>query len=396
MSEPRRVRRRDLLTGGAAATVGAGVAIGTGSLRDTSQSPRSGVGRATPTMYPFNGRHQAGVTTPPQQFAALVAYDLRDGNDRDSLRRLMRIWTDDIDRLTHGEAALSDTEPELARHPAGLTVTVGYGSGFFTAAGLEERRPSWLRPLPAFQVDRLRVDWSHGDLVVQVCADDQLTVAHTVRLLTKDARTFCTTRWRQSGFRGPAGGGHASTRNLMGQVDGTRNPTAGRLVWCGDDSGWLRDGTSMVVRRIAMHLDTWDELDHTAREQVIGRRLSNGAPLTGAHEHDEPDLDAVDDDGLPVIASFAHIRRARTGQPTQRFLRRPYNYDEAPTGGRSTDTGLIFVTYQADVDLQFVPVQRRLDDSDLLNRWTTPIGSAVFAVPPGCRRGSYLGAPLVG
>ncbi|MDO8107879.1 Dyp-type peroxidase, partial [Isoptericola sp. b441] len=40
---------------------------------------------------------------------------------------------------------------------------------------------------------------------------------------------------------------------------------------------------------------------------------------------------------------------------------------------------------------QFLPVQRRLAELDLLNRWTTPIGSAVFWVPPGARAGEVLG-----
>jgi dye decolorizing peroxidase len=50
----------------------------------------------------------------------------------------------------------------------------------------------------------------------------------------------------------------------------------------------------------------------------------------------------------------------------------------------------------ADVDRQFVPVQRRLAELDLLNTWATPIGSAVFAILPGCAEGKILGASLLG
>jgi dye decolorizing peroxidase len=77
-------------------------------------------------------------------------------------------------------------------------------------------------------------------------------------------------------------------------------------------------------------------------------------------------------------------------------LRRPYNYDVAPSGDELSDSGLIFITFQADVDAQFVPIQRRLDELDLLNEWTSPIGSAVFAVLPGCRKREYLGQALLG
>jgi dye decolorizing peroxidase len=31
----------------------------------------------------------------------------------------------------------------------------------------------------------------------------------------------------------------------------------------------------------------------------------------------------------------------------------------------------------------------------LLNQWTTPIGSAVFAIPPGCQEGGYIGDTLL-
>lgn len=40
---------------------------------------------------------------------------------------------------------------------------------------------------------------------------------------------------------------------------------------------------------------------------------------------------------------------------------------------------------------QLVPVQRRLAEQDLLNIWTTPVGSVVAAALPGCREGEYLG-----
>ncbi len=57
-------------------------------------------------------------------------------------------------------------------------------------------------------------------------------------------------------------------------------------------------------------------------------------------------------------------------------------------------SGLLFASYQADVDRQFLPIQRRLDESDMLNEWTTPIGSAVYAIPPGCAEGGFIGESL--
>jgi deferrochelatase/peroxidase EfeB len=53
--------------------------------------------------------------------------------------------------------------------------------------------------------------------------------------------------------------------------------------------------------------------------------------------------------------------------------------------------GLLFAAYQADADRAFVPVQRRLQGKDALNRWITHVGSAVFALPPGCAEGGVVG-----
>jgi iron-dependent peroxidase len=53
------------------------------------------------------------------------------------------------------------------------------------------------------------------------------------------------------------------------------------------------------------------------------------------------------------------------------------------------------VAYQADPVAQFVPIQKRLEQLDMLNTWTVPVGSAVFAIPAGVREeGGYIGESL--
>ena len=162
----------------------------------------------------------------------------------------------------------------------------------------------------------------------------------------------------------------------------------------GSAQPWLAGGTQMVLRRIRMELDTWDELDRSSKELAIGRRLDNGAPLTGQHETDPVDVTAMRN-GIRVIPPNSHVALAHPQQPGERFLRRPYNYDDPPTAGETSDSGLIFVTFQRDIDRQFVPVQRRLAEFDAMNRWITPIGSAVYVIPPGVQPGRYLGIQLL-
>ena len=389
--------RRTFLLGGAVAGVGAVAAIGVDAAASAQDAAPSAPLNGEVTV-PFYGIHQAGIDTDAQAHASLIALDLRPEVDRDGLRRLLRTLTDDAARLTRGEGALADTEPELATAPARLTVTFGFGAELVARAGAVA--PPWLRPLPAFSIDRLRPEYGDGDLLLQIAADDPVTVAHAARMLLKDARAFATPRWVQQGFRRAHGTERPGTtmRNLFGQVDGTANPVPGTtafddVVWARD--GWLTGGTGMVVRRIAMNLDTWDHLDRPGRDQAVGRFQATGAPLTGTDEFDEPDFAAKDAIGFPVIPEFSHLRRSRPEDPSQRIFRRGYNYDQTPPAGDVSDAGLVFVSFQADVDAQFVPIQQRLDELDLLNQWTTPIGSAVFAVPPGCAEGGFIGEGIL-
>ncbi|MEV0453889.1 Dyp-type peroxidase [Catellatospora methionotrophica] len=399
MSDNARWARRRLLTGGGLA---AGAALaGAGLLSTRQEQPptaaavsQAAVGEAT---VDFHGTHQAGVVTPPQAHAVLLALDLRRGVDRQGLARMMRLLTDDAARLTQGRAALADTEPELAARPARLTVTFGFGPDLFDKLDLVHAP---VKQLPAFSIDRMQPQWCGGDLLVQICSDDPVTVTHTQRMLVKDARAFTTVRWLQRGFRRAAGADPAAMtqRNLLGQVDGTIQPpedTHDRTVWINSGPGWLHGGTTVVVRRIRAELETWDAVDRGGKELTIGRRLDTGAPLTGGAEHDPADYAATDSLGLPVISAFAHIRRAHVADPARRILRRPYNYDDGLAADGTPDAGLVFAAYQADIDTQFLPIQQALAESDLLNEWTTPIGSAVFVIPPGCQLGGFVGQTLL-
>lgn len=412
--------RRSILIGGGLAAGGVAVgAAGVGAVAAAAQDNALAdiesaetaqrnvfVGDAT---VPFYGKHQPGIDTTPQALAQFNAYTLKSNVDRAAAVRMLKLLTDDIARMMEGTPALADTAPELAYTPARLTITIGFGPGFFDKTGTAKQKPPSLRQLPAFsKIDKLRKEYTGGDLLLQIAADDPLVLSHSARMLTKDIRSFTDIAWVQKGFLRARGVAPESQtpRNLFGQIDGTVNPAAGsmdfnRVVWSSRESQpqnpeWFDGGTMAVVRRISMDLDKWDELDRKSMEEALGRTLSNGAPLTGQKESDTPDLDKKNAVGLPVIPSFSHIRRSHATSENEQMLRRPYNYAVETTNPAGTDSGLIFTAYVGDVDKQYVPVQQRLNDGDLLNEWTTPIGSAVFAIPPGCPEGGWIGQQLLG
>lgn len=407
-----RFDRRALFTGGAVG-VGLGGALGAiATLGATGSFGRGGVlealgsgDAAEPTVHPFgeerqscHGTHQAGITTPQSAHIRFAAYQLRPEVDADALRRMFRVLTEDIEGLTSGDSPLADPEPELAERPAGLTITVGVGHELVQRVD-EAKQPSWLGPLPEFSRDQLGAGYDGGDLLVIVQSDDALPLAHAHRMLHRDLVGFADPLWTQNGFHRARGADESgrTMRNMMGQVDGTVNPVPededfDGLVWLGTDAGWLSGGSALVLRRIRMELDTWDRVDRPGREASIGRRLSDGSPLSVAEgeggEHTPADFSAKDALGFAAIPMASHIRRAHSENSSERIFRRAANYDDG------TEAGLLFACYQRDPSTQFVPIQRRLDEADVLNEWVTHVGSAVFAILPGFAEGQTLGHSL--
>jgi deferrochelatase/peroxidase EfeB len=189
----------------------------------------------------------------------------------------------------------------------------------------------------------------------------------------------------------------------MGFKDGTRNingELASELdshVWVGPgtDHSWLTGGSYLVSRKIRMGIEAWDRDRIGDQEAVFGRTKVEGAPLTGKHERDTPDLDAKGGDGTPVIPADAHIRLAAPqSNGGVKILRRGYSFTDGvdPLTGQ-LDAGLFFLCFQSDPAAGFIPVQRNLA-GDALNEYIKHTSSALFACPPGAAEGEYWGQRL--
>ena len=401
------LKRRDFVATAAGAGIGAAAVAAGGRFGGwfaTDRRPASTT-FGTQTVAP-SGSYQAGVADAPPAFTNMIALDLDPKLEAQRIAYLLRIVSDSANRMMRGQAPITDQEPELSELPAGLQVTIGFSPELIRRYR-SDAVPAGCEQIPAFSIDRLEDRWSRGELLIMVGSNDPITLAHASRVLCKDVRALSTIRWQQRGFRHARSALRDGTtdRNLFGQVDGTVNPALktddfDQVVQVRDQTGaaaWMNGGTTLVLRRIAMNLETWDEVDRPGREASVGRRLDNGAPLTGTNEHDEPDFSARTAQGFTVINPMSHMRRMRSDNPRERIYRRPYNYETPITGGSGvgaqlSDTGQLFVSLQANVAEQFVPLQRRMDEGDLLNTWITPIGSAVFAIPP--RDGEYIGQGL--
>ncbi|MCX4621120.1 iron uptake transporter deferrochelatase/peroxidase subunit [Streptomyces albogriseolus] len=397
-------RRRLLGTAGATGLVlgAAGGAVGYASA-PSGAAPLTSVGA---TKVPFHVKHQPGITDPLQSRGHLLAFDLVPGAGRKEAAALLRRWSDTARRLMAGEF---DTEgdSDVARDagPSSLTLTFGFGHSFFARTGLEKQRPAALDPLPAFSSDRLDRARSDGDLWVQIGADDALVAFHALRAVQKDAGAAARVRWQMNGFnRSPGATARPmTTRNLMGQVDGTRNPKPEEpdfderiFVPEQGEPAWMANGSYVVVRRIRMLLDDWEKLSLRDQEGVIGRRKADGAPLSGGDETTEMDLEKTDAKGNLVVPFNAHARITRPDQNGgAAMLRRPFSYHDGIDADGTPDAGLLFVCWQADPLRGFVPVQRKLDRGDALTPFVRHEASGLFAVPGGAAEGEYVGQALL-
>ncbi|WP_432121002.1 iron uptake transporter deferrochelatase/peroxidase subunit [Streptomyces sp. S1] len=411
-------RRRLLGTVGAAGAAGlvagaaGGAAISAAVSGDGVASANGAGGPAAltsvgSTQVMFHGKHQAGITTPLQSRGHLIAFDLAPGAGRKEAVALMRRWSATAKVLMAGKAPAEDTGVALDAGPSSLTVTFGFGRTFFDRTGLTARRPAELDPLPAFSSDALDPRRSEGDLWVQIGADDALVAFHALRAVQKDAGDAARVRWQMNGFNRSAGATARpmTARNLMGQVDGTRNPKPTdadfdrRIFVPAGVTGageWMAGGSYAVVRRIRMLLDDWEKLPQDKQEKVIGRRKSDGAPLTGGTETTALDLDKRGPDGGTVIPDNAH---SRISAPEQNggaaMLRRPFSFHDGIAADGTPDAGLLFICWQANPLRGFVPVQRKLDRGDALSPFIRHETSGLFAVPGGPAEGEYVGQRLL-
>jgi dye decolorizing peroxidase len=398
-------RRRLLGTAGATGLVlgTAGAAGGYAAAPSEAAAPLTSLGTDRAM---FHGKHQPGITDGLQARGHVLAFDLAAGAGRKEAAALLRRWSETARRLMAGEPSPHD-DTDVARDagPSSLTITFGFGHSFFARTGLEKQRPTALDPLPEFSSDHLDKNRSNGDLWVQIGANDALVAFHALRAIQKDAGRAAKVRWQMNGFnRSPGATSHPMTaRNLMGQIDGTRNPKPGEadfdqriFVPEKGEPAWMANGSYAVVRRIRMLLDDWEKLSARAQEDVIGRRKSDGAALSGGTETTAMDLEKTDAKGNLVVPINAHARITRPDQNGgAAMLRRPFSFHDGIDTDGVPDAGLLFICWQADPLRGFVPVQRKLDRGDALSTFIRHESSGLFAVPGGAAEGEYVGQELL-
>jgi deferrochelatase/peroxidase EfeB len=400
---------------GAAAYIDVARAKGAGTAADTPPATPGGAaeGSDLEAREPFAGVHQSGILNPAPAHATLVAMDSF-APDRKTLQTALKALSNRASELaTGGPIPLLEVDAPPAdsgtlgpdNAPDALTITIGLGASLFDHRyGLASKRPRELTQMPTFPVDQLDPSITHGDVLLQICAQHRDTVVHTVRELMRTVRGTFQQRWTIDGFasanRGPTQ--KSSPRNLFAFRDGTANPLTtdgtlmNELVWAGaGEPAWAAGGTYQVVRIIRMHVEFWDRVGLREQENMIGRSRDTGAPLGGTTEYEDPryDLDPKGD-RIPLDAHIrlANPRTSRTAD--QRILRRGFNYSRGFDKAGQLDQGLVFVAFNQSPSRQFVTIQNRLNAEPMID-YITPVGGGYFFVPPGARGSNdYVGSGL--
>ncbi|MFG5777275.1 iron uptake transporter deferrochelatase/peroxidase subunit [Comamonas sp. J-3] len=430
-SQPQQPARRRWL-GDAASVVGAGMLAGMAcpAQAQLAAVAASATGHAQVTdaphtsnsqqRVPFQGLHQAGIVTPRPLAGMVASFDVLADNAAD-LERLFKTLTERIRFLTQGGAQpVVDAKLPPAGsgilgpvvQPDALTVTVAVGASLFEERyGLQALKPRQLTPMRQHPNDALVPGLCHGDLSIQFCANTPDTNIHALRDIIKNLPDLLSLRWKQEGSVPPIpevlGQPAESARNFLGFRDGSANPDAGdgglmeRIVWVqpgAAEPAWAVGGSYQVVRIIRNFVERWDRTPLQEQEAIMGRAKDSGAPLDARAktEHDVPDYSA-DADGKKTPLD-AHIRLAnpRTpGSEANLMLRRPFNYSNGVTKSGQLEMGLLFICYQASLELGFNTVQKRLD-GEPLEEYIKPIGGGFFYVLPGVQSADdWLGRSLL-
>ena len=352
---------------------------------------------------PFYGKCQSGITTPIQRQVYFAVLDLAT-EDLETIRGIFKSWTTYIARMMQGELVEAyksntmlpptDTGEAVGMGTERLTITVGASPSFLEKLNLTGKKLPEFEDLPKFARDQLQEDFTGGDICIQACAEDAQVAFHAVRNLLRKGREHLTLKWSQTGYAAITSQG-STPRNLFGFKDGTANVTSqddfDRVIWC-DQDNWMKNGTYLIVRRVQMHLETWDRTSLKEQENTFGRHRDSGAPLGAVDEFDPVDLELKDDKGNLVIPEDCHVRLAK--EVGEEIYRRAFSYANGidPRTGQF-DAGLLFISFQKDPQ-QFIKVQKNLGTKDKLNEYITHVGSGLFAILPGVEEGGYLGQSL--
>jgi len=159
-----------------------------------------------------------------------------------------------------------------------LSCNVGIGHDVWSAVtGLP--MPAQLHPFVSVTGGTYTAPATPGDLFFHIRADRADMCFEFERLLLHALSGAVTVADETIGFR------YFDSRDLLGFVDGTENPTGSKMAhWTlvGDDDPPHAGGSYLVVQKYLHTLDAWQALSTEVQEQIIGRTKADNVELDDA------------------------------------------------------------------------------------------------------------------
>ena len=159
-----------------------------------------------------------------------------------------------------------------------LSCNVGIGSNAWDRLQRPER-PAQLRPFTEIRGAVHTAPATPGDLLFHIRAERSDMCFDLERLILQALGTAVTVEDEVQGFR------YFDSRDLLGFVDGTENPTGralGQSALIQSDGAPFEGGSYIVVQKYLHKLDRWQALDTGSQEAIIGRTKLDNVELEDA------------------------------------------------------------------------------------------------------------------
>lgn len=140
-------------------------------------------------------------------------------------------------------------------------------------------KPKELRPFAPIEGATHRAPATAGDLFFHIRAERADLCFEFERLLLEQLGSSVAVADEVSGFR------YFDSRDLLGFVDGTANPTGrdiGASTLVGSEDQEYAGGSYVVVQKYLHEMRPWAELTKDEQEQIIGREIVSNAELPDA------------------------------------------------------------------------------------------------------------------
>ncbi len=245
---------------------------------------------------------------------------------------------------------------------AALSCVVAIGADAWLRLQPGRSLPAQLHPFPALADAGRSAPSTPGDVLLHIRAEREDFCHELARLILARLGDAVTVIDETHGFA------YMDSRDLIGFVDGTENPTGDErrgFTIVGDEDPDHAGGSYVTVQRYVTDLAAWQALSTEAQEGVIGRSKAD-------------DVEFEDERSLPT----SHKERAKIVRDgaEQKILRHNRAY------GSSREAGTYFIAYARDLSVTEGMLQRMVvadadGNYDRLLDFSIPVTGVHFFAP---------------